>query len=113
MAADKVLIAGGRFVSARILDKRIVSAEIHAQRCAAAGAIGNQFGRNAPVVLFAHHAAHGFFIVVGRMRAGDGALPQAVIPLGVKQTLLVKARSLETVIHIGGEDKVILVCNER
>ena len=41
--------------------------------------------------------------------AGLGALPQAVVPLGVEQPLLVKARQLELVVHIGGQDKVVLV----
>lgn len=41
--------------------------------------------------------------------AGLGALPQAIVPLGVEQPLLVEARQLELVVHIGGQDKVVLV----
>ena len=41
--------------------------------------------------------------------AGLGALPQAVISLGVEQAAPVKAGLLKAVVHIGGEHKIIFI----
>lgn len=39
--------------------------------------------------------------------AGLGALPKAIIPLGIEQTLLVKTGKLELMVYVGGQDKII------
>ena len=39
--------------------------------------------------------------------AGNGAVKQATIALGIKQALLIKASFLETMAHIGSENKII------
>ena len=41
--------------------------------------------------------------------AGARALEQTVVPLGVKQPLFCKARLLEAVVHVGGQDKIVLI----
>lgn len=51
-------------------------------------------------------------IVVGLPVASPGALPQAIVALGVKKTFLVKPGKLELMIHIGRKNKVILTRNQ-
>ena len=60
----------------------------------------------------ARHPADRLLVVIGLLMAGLGALPQAVVPLGVKEAPLVKARQLELVVHVGGEDEVVLVLHQ-
>lgn len=48
------------------------------------------------------------FVIIGLLVAGPGTLPQAVVALGIEQPLLVKSCLLETMIHIGGQHKIVL-----
>ena len=59
-------------------------------------------------LLFIHLPDDGL-IVVGFLAAGTGALEEAVVPLGVEETLFVEARFLKAVVHVGSEDEVIFV----
>ena len=61
------------------------------------------------MLLLLHHPAHLLLVVIGLLVAGAGALPQAVIPLGVKQALLLEPRLLEAVVCVGGQHKVVPV----
>ena len=56
-----------------------------------------------------HHPADRLLVVVGHLVTGLGALPQAVVPLGVKQAALVKSGFLKAVVHIGGQHKIIFI----
>lgn len=107
VGAEEVLIAGVGSVPAFVFDKGVIGAEIHAHGRAADGTAGDERSGDAPILLLGDHLADGGFIVIGLWTAGDGALPQAVIALGVKEPLAVKAASLEAVIDIGGDDKMI------
>ncbi len=42
-----------------------------------------------------------------------GALEQAIVPLGVKKPLFIKARLLKTVVNICGQDKVLPALRQR
>ena len=53
-----------------------------------------------------------FFIVVGLLSAGLAALEQTVIALCIKQVLLLKPSFLEAVVHIGSQNKLILIMNQ-
>ena len=66
-----------------------------------------QRGGDAPVLLFLHHLPDGFLVIVGFAVAGDGALPQAIVPLGIEQAGLGKAGFLEAVVDVGGQDKIV------
>ena len=55
----------------------------------------------------ADHFADRPFVIPGFLAAGAAALEQAVISLGIKQALFVKARLLEAVVHIGGNDEIV------
>ena len=55
------------------------------------------------------HLPNHFFIVPGLFAAGFAALKQAVIALGIEKAFLVKSRFLEAMIHVGGQDEIILV----
>ena len=55
-----------------------------------------------------HGLAHPCLIVIGLFVPAVDALEQAIVPLCVKQAAFVKARPLELMVHIGGDDKVIL-----
>lgn len=112
MAAEKILVPAGSGIPAVVLHKGHVTAQVHGHGRAADRAFGDQLGRNFPVLLPGRHLPHRFFVVVGFLVAGLGALPQAVVPLGVKQALFVKPGKLELVVHIGGEDEIILVLHQ-
>ena len=56
-----------------------------------------------------HGLAHPVLVVVGTLHPPVRALEQAVVPLGVEKPLLVKPRLLELVVHVGGDDEVLLL----
>ena len=108
MPPNKVLIPLCSPVPALVLYKSIIAPKVHGHRRTADRASGNQRSWNFHILLLRYHPADRIFIVIGFVVAGSGALPQAVIALSVKKTLLIKAGELELMIHIGGEHKVIL-----
>lgn len=55
------------------------------------------------------HLADDRFIVISFFVARDTALKQAIISLGIKQAVFVKSCFLKTVVHIGGQDKMIFI----
>ena len=112
MAAEKILVPAGSGVPAVVLYKGHVTAQVHGHGRAADRASGDELGGNLPILLPGHHLPHRFFVVVGFLVAGLGALPQAVVPLGVKQALFVKPGKLELVVHIGGDHEIILVFHQ-
>ena len=65
-----------------------------------------------PKSLCLHHTANHLLVIIGLVMARLTALPQAIIPLGIKQTVFVETCLLETVIHVGGEDKIILIFHQ-
>ena len=69
---------------------------------------GNQRRRDAHVLLLRRHPADQRLVVPGFLAARIAALKQPIIALSVEQPLFVKARLLETVIHIGGNYKIVL-----
>ncbi len=105
-----VTCSGG--MPACVLHKAMVGAQIHAHGLAAYRAAWNQAARYTSVLLLRHHLPHDFFVVVCGIVAGLGALKQAVIALCVEEPLLIKARLLEAVIHIGAEHKIIFVFDQ-
>lgn len=108
VAAQEVLILPGGPVPTRILDEGFICPQVHGQGPAAVGTMGDQLGGNPQVPLPGHHLPDQGFVVPGLLAAGAGALEEAVIPLGIKEPFLVKARLLEAVVHVGGEDEIIL-----
>ena len=109
MPPEESLVPPGGGIPAFILDEGIVTPQVHGHGTAAPGAAGHQLRGDPHVPLFRKHFADGLLVVIGLLMAGLGALPKAIVPLGVEQPLLVEARQLELVVHIGGQDKVILV----
>ena len=91
-----------------VLDKGIVAAQIHRHRSATDRAVRHKLARYAHTLLLLDHLTHGFFVVVGFLAARLTALEQAVIALCVEKPLFVKARFLETVVHIGGQHEIVL-----
>ena len=111
-AAEEGLIAPGGGVPALVLHEGVVRAQVHGHGPAADGAVGHQPGGHPHVPLLLQHPAHRLLVVVGLGMAGLGALPQAVVPLGVEDAALVKARPLELMVHVGGEHEVVLLPNQ-
>ena len=108
MAVEKVLIPPGGGVPAFILHKGIIRPQIHGHGCAADWTAGYQFAGDFSILLFGHHLFDNGFVIIGLLVAGPGTLPQAVVALGIEQPLLVKSCLLETMIHIGGQHKIVL-----
>ena len=111
MAAQKILVAIGGGVPTLVLDKRIVGAQIHRKRGPTVRAMGHKRSRNAQVLLGGDHMAYEIFVVPGLLTAGFAALEQAVVSLRVEEPLLVKARTLETMVHIRSQHKVVAVAH--
>lgn len=125
MTADKRIIAFGGGIPSCVLDKGVVSSQVHRHRPAASWTAGDQFGgdahadRNAighlqPFLRCAkalgfHHLTDDFLVIISLMVTKRGALPQAIITLGVEEAALVKSSALKTVIHIGGEDEIVFI----
>ena len=101
-----------RPVPALILHEGFVGPQVCRHRFPAARTFRDEFGGDPHIFLFVPHLPDNGFIVIGLWVAGDAALEQAVVALGVKQAVLVKAGFLKTVIHIGGEHKIILVFHQ-
>ena len=108
-----------------VLHKGVIRPQVHGHGRAADRAAGDQPGRDSHPgdsafrqlqralradhkTLRFDHLANDLSVVVGLLVAWPRALPQAVIPLGVKQPLLVKAGFLEAVVHVGGQNKIVL-----
>lgn len=109
MGLQKILIPPAGFVPSLILHKRAVCSQIHSHGLFADRTKRNQFTRNAHILLFGDHAAHGLLIIIGFLMARYGTLPQPKVPLGIEKPLLVKPGSLKTMVHICGQHKIILI----
>lgn len=96
-------------VPALVLHKCIVAAEVHGHGSAAVGAAGQQVAGHLHILLPLYHLPHELFVVKRLLTARLAALPQAVVALRVEQPLLIEPRPLELVIHVGGDDEVVLV----
>ena len=92
---------------ALVLHKGVVGPQVHGHGPAADRAVGDQFGGDPQVLLPGHHLPHLRLVVIGGRMTGLGALPQAIVPLGVEEPGLVEARLLKLVVHIGGEYEVV------
>jgi len=109
MPPEKFAVPFLSLLPACVLDKGIVGAQVHGHGSAADRTAGDKSGGNAHVCLQLHHFPHGFFVVVGFLMTGDGALPQTVIALSVKKPPFVKARLLKLVVHVGGKHEIVFV----
>ena len=126
VAADKRCVPLGRLVPPFVLYKSGVCPQVHGHGLAAQGAAGYQLSGHLHarrhtlgqvkgsvfqnlIPLGQDHLPDYLPVVVGLLMAGHTALKQPIIPLGVKQLLLGKACFLKAVVHIGGENKVVLV----
>ncbi len=108
MAPEEVLISPGGGIPVLILDEGIVDSQVHGYGPAALGAAGDQLRRDLHIPLFRHHPADRLLVVIGLLVAGLRALPQAVVPLGIEQPLLVKSPPTGTGGPRCGEDEVVL-----
>lgn len=115
MPAQKLRISFRCPVPARILHKGIICPEIHAHRFPAMGTMRNQLRGNCPtdscspeafrvltlrfkqlatltnlISLRQQHISDAFFIIPGFLTAGLTALEQSIIPLRIKQPMLIK-----------------------
>ena len=107
--AEKAFIPLRRPVPALILREAVVTAEVHGHGPAAVGAPGRQVGGHPHIPLALHHLPDRLPVVKGLLTAELRALERAVIPLGIEQPLLVNPRRLELVVHVGGDDEIVLV----
>ena len=85
MSADEIIIPACGGVPALVLDKGIITPQIHCHMRAANRAFGDQLRGYFHILLPRDHLAHYFLIVIGFVVAGFGALPQTVISLRVKK----------------------------
>lgn len=105
--AQEVLVSMSCGIPARILYESIICAQVHGHGPAAPGTARDQLRGDPHIRLLGDHLSDGILVVIGFLTAGLAALPKAIVALGVKQPRLVKARQLELMVHIGGQDKVI------
>ena len=112
MAAQESAVALGGGVPALVLDKGIVAPQIHRHRLAADRATRHKLARHTHIMLLLNHPADDFLIVIGFLAARLTALEQAVIALCVEQAALVKARLLEAMVYVCGQDEIILILNQ-
>lgn len=112
MLTDKFLVTIHGAAPAFVLDEGVVKTHVLRHWCAADGAARHERAWDAHVFLLGSHAADDRFIVVGFFAAGNAALEQAEIALGVEEPRFVKTCALKAVVHIGGDDEIILVGDE-
>ncbi len=62
---------------------------------------------DAHVLLLGNHLTYRFLVVKCLLATRLTAREQAIVTLGIKQALFIKAGLLETMVHIGGQDKVV------
>ena len=72
-------------------------------------AVRHELAGNPQVALLVDHGTDGIFVVPGFLAARAAALEEAVIALCVEEPLLVEARPLEAVVHVGGEHEVVAI----
>ena len=109
---NEILIPTGSLMPSRILNESRISAQIHAHRLATPRAVGDKLAGDSHVMLLLNHARHGLEIVIGRVMTRNAALPQAVVALGVEQSLFRESCELEAVVNIRCEDEEILACEQ-
>ena len=112
MAAYEILIAPGRSVPALILNKPMITAQIHRHWRLADRTMGNHLCRHSHIPLHCCHTAYSFFIVIGFLMTGPAALPQPIISLSAEQTLFIKACHLKLMVYIGGKNKIVLFLHQ-
>lgn len=110
---QKILISPGGGIPALVLHESVVTAQVHGHGPAAPGAAGDQFRGNAHVRLLRDHPADSGLVIIGGLMAGLAALPEAVIALSVEQPRLIKTSQLKLMVHVGGQNEVISVPDQR
>ena len=74
---------------------------------------GQKFGRDPHILLLFHHLPDCILVIKGFLSARLGALEQSVVALCIEKPLFVEARLLKTMIHIRGDNKIVLIPNQR
>ncbi len=85
----------------------IINPQIHRHRSPANRAPGDQLCGDLHVFVGQSFPGQIPHCHTSFLTAGFGALPQAIVPLGVKQAALIKPGNLELMVHIGGQDKIV------
>lgn len=109
---EKLLIPSSGLIPALVLYKGIVCPQVHGHGPATDWTAGDQFRRHPHIPLIAPHPLYNSFIIIGSLVAGLRALPKSIISLSVEQPLLIKARKLKLVVHIGGQYKIVLALHQ-
>ena len=104
---EEFTISAGCLVPPSVLHEPAVDAEIGDHPPPASGTAGDELRGYAHVLLLGGHPAHGGLVIVRLLRAGDAALEEPIVALGVEQPLLIETGQLELVVHIGGQDEVV------
>ena len=99
-------------IPALILYKGIVTPQIHGHLTTTFRAMRNQFRWNTHILLFFHHPANEFFIIVSFLMTWLRALQKSIVSLCVKKPLFIKSGFLKTVIYIRGNYKIVLILHQ-
>ena len=91
-----------------ILHKVTVAPQMYFHVASAHRTLWHLTGGNPAVLLFPQHGPDLRLIVIQLLMACLFALEQTVVSLGCKYTLILKTGQPELVVHIGGQDKVVL-----
>ena len=113
MTVHKLTIPCSRLMPSFIFYKLIIRSQIHSKRLPTLRAFRDQILRNLHILLLLHHVSDHLFIFISHIRARFTALEQPIITLGIKKSLFIKTRLLETMIHIRCDDKIILILYQR
>ena len=108
MLSNKIGVALRGGVPPLVLHKGLVGTQVGDHFAAADGTTGNQFCRDTHILLLRNHLFDNLLIIVRLLVTWFCTLQQAVIALRVEQTLLIKPCLLEQVVHIGGDDEIVL-----
>lgn len=116
MATQELVVALGGRMPTLVFHKGIVATQISNHGPTANGTVRDKPTRNThagvarlgcALSLSGHHSAYLLLVIVCFLMAWLAALEQAIIALRIKQTMLIYARQLELMVHIGGEHKVV------
>lgn len=112
MPMQKILIPPRCGIPALILHKGFVTAQVRGLWPAALGAARDQLRRDTHIRLLRNHLSNSSFIIISGLMACLTALPETVIALGIEQPRLIKTSQLKLMIHIGGQDEVVLILDQ-
>ena len=109
---DKPAVAVGLLMPMLILHESVITSEVHGDRLAV-GRMRYQFCGYAAVMDGWQSLFHPLPVGIQFLGRAVGGLEKGIVALCGKDALSVESRFFELTVHVGGDDEVILVLDER